>query len=70
MEDLQQPQTITIDDKVYQIDKLSDKAKNHINDLNLIDAQLADLNIKTAVAKIAFDHIKASLDEELATYVD
>lgn len=67
---MEQPQTITIDDKVYQIDKLSDKAKNHINDLNLIDAQLADLNIKTAVAKIAFDHIKAGLDTELATYVD
>ena len=67
---MDQPQTITIDDKVYQVDKLSDKAKNHINDLNLIDAQLADLNIKTAVAKIAFDHIKASLDSELATYVD
>lgn len=67
---MEQPQTITIDDKVYQIDKLSDKAKYRINDLNLIDTQLADLNIKTAVAKIAFDHIKASLDEELATYVD
>lgn len=67
---MEQPQTITIDDKVYTIDKLSDKAKHHINDLNLIDAQLADLNIKTAVAKIAFDHIKAGLDEELATYVD
>ena len=67
---MEQPQTITIDDKVYQIDKLSDKAKHHINDLNLIDAQLADLNIKTAVTKIAFDHIKAGLNTELATYVD
>lgn len=67
---MEQPQTITIDDKVYQIDKLSDKAKQHINDLNLIDAQLGDLNIKTAVTKIAFDHIKAGLDTELATYVD
>ena len=63
-----EPTTITIDDKSYEIDKLSDVAKQAINNLQAIDQQLADLATKQAIAKVAFDHIKADLDAELANY--
>lgn len=65
---MDQPTSITIDDKSYEIDKLSDVAKQAINNLQAIDQQLADLATKQAITKVAFDHVKAHLDAELANY--
>lgn len=65
---MDQPQTITIDDVVYDFAKLSDKAKELINNLTAIDQELASLATKTAISQLAFNTLKAQLDPELASY--
>jgi len=44
---------VTIDEKEYDLDKLSDEAKNQLVSLQYIDQQLQKLNLETAILKMA-----------------
>ncbi len=45
--------TITIDDKDYDLDKLSDEAKNQLASLQFVDNELQRLNAQAAVLQTA-----------------
>ncbi len=45
--------TITIDNKVYELDKLSDDTKAQLNMLAATDQEIAQLNMKLAIAQTA-----------------
>ena len=45
-------QTVTIDDKEYDLDKLSDEAKNQLVSLQYIDQQLQKSNLEAAILKM------------------
>ena len=45
--------TITIDDKAYSIDTLSEEAKNQLGSLQFVDAELQRLNAQAAVLQTA-----------------
>lgn len=50
---------ITIDDKEYDFDMLSDEAKNQLGSLQFVDAELARLTAQAAVlqtARIAYSN--------------
>ena len=57
--------TITIDDKAYSIDTLSEEAKNQLGSLQFVDAELQRLNAQAAVlqtARLAYANaLKAAL---------
>jgi hypothetical protein len=44
---------ITIDDKEYDIDKLSDATKAQLTSMRLADAEIQRLNIQLAIAQTA-----------------
>ena len=59
--------TITIDDKDYNLDDLSDECKTEIQSLQFCESEIARLNAKLAVAgtaKIAYQRALAKLLEE------
>ena len=59
--------TITIDDKDYNLDDLSDECKAEIQSLQFCEGEIARLNAKLAVAgtaKIAYQRALAKLLEE------
>ena len=59
--------TITIDDKDYDLDDLSDECKSEIQSLQFCEGEIARLNAKLAVAgtaKIAYQRAVAKLLEE------
>ena len=45
--------TITIDDKEYDTETLSDDAKNQLQSINFVDQELARLNAQAAVLQTA-----------------
>ncbi len=45
--------TITIDDKDYDLETLSDEAKNQLVSLQFVDAELQRLNAQAAVLQTA-----------------
>ena len=45
--------TITIDDKNYELETLSDEAKNQLTSLQFVDAELQRLNAQAAVLQTA-----------------
>ncbi|GDX86041.1 hypothetical protein LBMAG43_20830 [Methylococcaceae bacterium] len=45
--------TITIDDKAYNIDTLSEEAKSQLGSLQFVDAELQRLNAQAAVLQTA-----------------
>ena len=56
--------TITIDDKDYSLDDLSDECKAEIQSLQFCESEIARLNAKLAVAgtaRIAYQRAVASL---------
>ena len=59
--------TITIDDKDYNLDDLSDECKEEIQSLQFCEGEIARLNAKLAVvgtARIAYQRAVAKLLEE------
>jgi hypothetical protein len=46
-------QTVTIDDKDYDLEKLSDEAKNQLVSLQYVDQELQKLNAQAAVLQTA-----------------
>lgn len=46
-------QTITIDGKTYEIDKLSDEAKGQLASLQITDKEIASLKSQLAIAQTA-----------------
>jgi hypothetical protein len=46
-------QTVTIDDKDYNLDKLSEEAKNQLVSLQYVDQELQKLNVQAAVLQTA-----------------
>ena len=46
-------ETITIDGKKYEKDKLSDEAKAHLNSLQAADREIASLKSQLAIAQTA-----------------
>ena len=57
--------TITIDNVEYKIDELSDKAKEHIVNIQFVDAQIQQLNNEWAVADTARIGYTNALKSEL-----
>ena len=58
------PNTITIDDKDYNLDDLSDECKTEIQSLQFCDTEIVRLNAKLAVAgtaRIAYQRAVAEL---------
>jgi Family of unknown function (DUF6447) len=43
-------QTVTIDDREYDLDKLSDEAKNQLVSLQYVDQELEKLNAQAAAS--------------------
>ena len=56
---------MTIDDKEYDSDKLSDAAKGQIVNLQVVDQEIASLQQKLAIAKTARNAYATALKEEL-----
>ena len=57
--------TITVDDVEYKIDELSDKAKEHIVNIQFVDAQIQQLNNEWAVSDTAKIGYTNALKSEL-----
>ena len=60
------PNTITIDGTVYEIEKLSDGAKQQLGNLRLVELEITRLNIQLAIANTAKSAYGAALREALA----
>ena len=58
--------TLTINDKTYDIDKLSDEAKAQIINLQFVEAELARLSATTAVFQTARIGYLSALKPHLA----
>lgn len=56
---------ITIDNKAYDLDTLSDEAKNQVASMQFVDAELARLNAQIAVYQTARNGYAAALKELL-----
>lgn len=59
-------QKITIDDKEYDEDQLSDEAKAQLVSIRVADQEIASLEQKMAIAKTARNAYAKALNEELA----
>ena len=57
--------TVTIDDKEYDLDKLSDEAKNQLVSLQFVDQELQRLNAQAAVLQTARLAYANALNEAL-----
>ncbi|WP_367715678.1 DUF6447 family protein [Nitratireductor sp. GISD-1A_MAKvit] len=58
-------QTITIDGKTYEIDKLTDEAKSQLGNIRAVDAELQRLEQQKAIAQTARLAYARVLQEEL-----
>ncbi len=58
-------QKVTIDDKEYDPDKLSETAKGQIMNLQVVDKEIASLQQKLAIAQTARNAYATALKEEL-----
>jgi hypothetical protein len=61
----EESQKVTIDDKEYDPDNLSDTAKGQIVNLQVVDQEIASLQQKLAIAKTARNAYATALKEEL-----
>ena len=59
-------QTIDIDGKSYEIDKLSDEAKSQLGNIQVVDAEIQRLEQRKAIAQTARNAYARALQEELA----
>ena len=59
--------TITIDDKEYDTETLSDDAKNQLQSINFVDQELARLNAQAAVLQTARIAYAKALNDALGT---
>jgi Family of unknown function (DUF6447) len=57
--------TITIDNKEYEFDSLSDKAKAQLSSMQFVDGELARLQAKASVLQTARMAYSKALQEEL-----
>jgi hypothetical protein len=57
--------TITIDNKEYEFESLSDKAKGQLNSLQYVDSELARLQAQASVLQTARMAYSKALQEEL-----
>ncbi len=57
---------IKIDDKEYDLDKLSEEAKAHLVNIQFVDAELQRLNAQAAVLQTARMAYSKALNEALA----
>ena len=57
--------TIKIDDKDYELEKLSEEAKAQLSNLQFVDAELQRLNAKAAVLQTARAAYSKALSEAL-----
>ncbi|MEM5542950.1 DUF6447 family protein [Sulfitobacter sp. AS92] len=62
-------QTIDIDGKSYEIDKLSDAAKAQLGNIQVVDAEIQRLEQRKAIAQTARNAYARALQEELAKLV-
>ena len=58
-------QKITIDEKEYDLESLSDEAKTQVLNTRLADQEIADLQRKLAIAQTARNTYATALREEL-----
>ena len=56
---------ITIDDKEYDIDKLSDATKAQLTSMRLADAEIQRLNIQLAIAQTALNAYALAVRKDL-----
>ena len=61
-----QGQTIDIDGKAYELDKLSDEAKKQLGSLQAVDTEIQRLEQRKAIAQTARNAYARALQEELA----
>lgn len=59
--------TITIDDKEYDTETLSDEAKNQLQSISFVDQELARLNAQAAVLQTARIAYAKELNDALGT---
>ena len=57
--------TVTIDNKEYDLDRLSDEAKQQLTNLQVCDQEIARLNIQLAIAQTARSAYARALNEAL-----
>ena len=57
---------IKIDDKEYDLDQLSEEAKNQLTSIQFVDAELQRLGAQTAVLRTARIAYSKVLNDELA----
>ena len=57
--------TLTVDNKEYEIEKLSESAKAQITSINFVDGELQRLNAQAAVLQTARVAYAKALNEEL-----
>jgi hypothetical protein len=58
-------QTVTIDDKEYDLDRLSDEAKNQLMSLQYVDQELQEVNAQAAILQTARMAYAEALKEAL-----
>ena len=61
----EESQKVTIDDKEYDPDNLSDSAKGQIVNLQVVDQEIVSLQQKLAIAQTARNAYATALKEEL-----
>ena len=59
-------QTIDIDGKSYELDKLTDEAKSQLGNIRVVDTELKRLDQQKAIAQTARNAYARALQEELA----
>ena len=59
-------QTINIDGKLYDIDKLTDEAKSQLGNIRAVDAELKRFEQQKAIAQTARSAYARALQDELA----
>jgi len=62
--------TISIDGKDYNLDILSDEAKNQLTSIQFVDGELARINAKIAVYQTARIAYSKALNDELNKFGD
>ena len=61
----EQPKTVTIDDKEYTLDNLSDKAKEDLASLRVVDQKIEQNKQELAILQTARNAYARSLNEQL-----
>ncbi len=62
--------TVTIDDKEYDLDKLSDATKGQLTSMRLADAEIQRLNIQLAITQTARNAYALALKKDLEALSD